>query len=127
MNFPSSPTLNQEYNFGVKSWRWNGTAWQIISVSTTEATAAAASAAAAASSASSASTSATNAATSATSAASSAAAASTTLGASLLKANNLSDLTNATSARSNLGLGTLAAKSTVESADLAATLDLGTI
>ena len=63
----------------------------------------------------------------------------------LAKANNLSDLTNTATARSNLGLatvastgaysdltgkptlGTLAAKNTVESADLAATLDLGTI
>ena len=72
MNFPSSPTLNQEYSFGTKSWRWNGTAWQIISVSTTEAVAAAASANAAATSASNASTSATNAASSATAAASSA-------------------------------------------------------
>ena len=72
MNFPSSPTLNQEYSFGTKSWRWNGTAWQIISVSTTEAVAAAAAATAAASSASAASTSASNAASSATAAASSA-------------------------------------------------------
>lgn len=75
MNFPSSPTLNQEYSFGSKSWRWDGTAWQIISVSTTEAVAAAASANAAATSASNASTSASNAASSATAAASSATAA----------------------------------------------------
>lgn len=28
-NFPSSPTINQEYTFNGKTWLWNGTAWQI--------------------------------------------------------------------------------------------------
>jgi hypothetical protein len=27
MNFPNSPTLNQVYSFGGRSWTWNGTAW----------------------------------------------------------------------------------------------------
>ena len=67
-----------------------------------------ASAAEASNSASSASTSATNAAASATSAANSAAAAIVTLSTSLLKANNLSDLVSASTARTNLGLGTAA-------------------
>lgn len=42
-------------------------------------------------------------------------------------ANNLSDLTNTTTARSNLGLGSLATLSTVGTAQLAATLDYGSI
>jgi hypothetical protein len=29
INFPSSPTLNQEYTFGTKTWVWNGTAWAL--------------------------------------------------------------------------------------------------
>lgn len=45
----------------------------------------------------------------------------------LAKANNLSDLTNTTTARSNLGLGSLATLSTVGVAQLAATLDYGSI
>lgn len=31
MNFPSSPTLNQLYSFGGRTWKWNGTGWQIQS------------------------------------------------------------------------------------------------
>ena len=59
------------------------------------------------------------------------------LAGALLKANNLSDLQNVVSARSNLGLGALAVKDTVGTSDinnaaitaakLAATLDLGAL
>ena len=45
----------------------------------------------------------------------------------LAKASNLSDLTNTTTARTNLGLGSLATKSTVTETELAATLDYGSI
>lgn len=45
----------------------------------------------------------------------------------LAKAANLSDLTNVVTARSNLGLGSLATKSTVTETELAATLDYGSI
>lgn len=27
VNFPSSPSLNQIYTFGTKSWYWNGAGW----------------------------------------------------------------------------------------------------
>jgi hypothetical protein len=29
IDFPSSPTLNQIYTFGSRSWQWNGTGWDI--------------------------------------------------------------------------------------------------
>jgi len=29
MNFPSSPTLNQTYTLGTKTWVWNGSAWDL--------------------------------------------------------------------------------------------------
>lgn len=29
LSFPTSPTLNQTYTFGNKTWVWNGTAWQL--------------------------------------------------------------------------------------------------
>jgi hypothetical protein len=45
----------------------------------------------------------------------------------LAKAANLSDLTNAGTARTNLGLGSLATKSTVTETELAASLDFGSI
>ena len=28
VDFPSSPTLNDIYTFGGKSWQWNGAAWE---------------------------------------------------------------------------------------------------
>ena len=31
IDFPNTPTLNQIYNNGGKSWRWDGSAWLMIS------------------------------------------------------------------------------------------------
>jgi len=28
INFPSSPELDQVHSDGIKSWRWNGVAWE---------------------------------------------------------------------------------------------------
>lgn len=44
LNFPNTPTLNQEYTFGNKSWKFNGTAWDLLSVSSAQVAAAEASA-----------------------------------------------------------------------------------
>ena len=30
IDFPNSPTLNQIFNSGGKSWRWDGNAWLLI-------------------------------------------------------------------------------------------------
>lgn len=30
IDFPSSPTVNQTYSFGGKTWKWNGSAWDYI-------------------------------------------------------------------------------------------------
>lgn len=29
IDFPSSPTINQIYTFGGRSWQWNGVAWDL--------------------------------------------------------------------------------------------------
>lgn len=29
LNFPTSPSLNDTYSFGTKTWIWNGSAWQL--------------------------------------------------------------------------------------------------
>lgn len=31
LDFPASPALNQTYSFGGRTWRWNGTGWQLVS------------------------------------------------------------------------------------------------
>lgn len=31
LNFPSSPSVGQTYSFANKTWRWNGSAWDIYS------------------------------------------------------------------------------------------------
>jgi len=31
LNFPTSPSLNDTYSFGTKTWVWNGDAWQLQS------------------------------------------------------------------------------------------------
>jgi hypothetical protein len=28
LNFPNSPTLNQTYSYGERTWKWNGTYWE---------------------------------------------------------------------------------------------------
>ena len=30
IDFPNSPSLNQIFNSGGKSWRWDGTAWVMV-------------------------------------------------------------------------------------------------
>lgn len=35
INFPTGPTLNDEYSFGTKTWKFNGTAWELISTGIT--------------------------------------------------------------------------------------------
>ena len=52
LNFPNSPSLNQEYPLtGAKRWKYNGFAWDLVSVSDTQVEAALAAAASAAASA----------------------------------------------------------------------------
>jgi len=36
LDFPSSPTLNQEYSINGRTWKWNGTSWVVVPASLTE-------------------------------------------------------------------------------------------
>lgn len=38
IDFPSSPTLNQQYTFNGRTWQWNGTAWVALSQESTSST-----------------------------------------------------------------------------------------
>jgi hypothetical protein len=33
VNFPLNPDLNELYTFGLRTWRWNGVAWQSLNIS----------------------------------------------------------------------------------------------
>jgi hypothetical protein len=38
MNFPANPTLNQTYTYGSKTWKWDGTAWNLQAAGVAQAT-----------------------------------------------------------------------------------------
>jgi hypothetical protein len=38
MNFPINPTLNQTYTYGGKTWKWDGTAWNLQAAGVAQAT-----------------------------------------------------------------------------------------
>lgn len=31
INFPNSPSVDQVYTVGIKSWKWNGEGWETVS------------------------------------------------------------------------------------------------
>ena len=35
LGFPLSPTLNQTYTVGTRTWRWNGKGWELVNVGPT--------------------------------------------------------------------------------------------
>ena len=35
INFPSSPTTNQQYTYGTQTWYWDGTGWALIPAAAT--------------------------------------------------------------------------------------------
>lgn len=30
IDFPNNPSVNDEYTFGTRTWKWTGSAWQLI-------------------------------------------------------------------------------------------------
>jgi hypothetical protein len=30
IDFPNDPSVNDEYSFGTRTWKWTGEAWQLI-------------------------------------------------------------------------------------------------
>ena len=30
INFPSTPQINETYQFGLQTWKWDGTTWNIV-------------------------------------------------------------------------------------------------
>jgi hypothetical protein len=34
LDFPNSPALNDTYTLGARTWKWNGSAWDMVSATT---------------------------------------------------------------------------------------------
>lgn len=37
IDFPNSPSVNDVFTFGSKSWKWTGTVWSLVASSVTDA------------------------------------------------------------------------------------------